>query len=651
VTTSQTKGYTGRSFRLGSHLVDPSTNAIGNARVDPKAMDVLVALAEAAPEVLSAAALLDRVWPNVVVGDNSLYQAIAQLRRALGDQARTPRFIEHVPRRGYRLLVPVESLEQSADNKSNASSSHSVAPLSDAATTAEVGASKSAESLLNRRRLLAVSGVAVVTLVAILAIWSMRGERAIKTVAVFPFENLTGDLMLDEIAQGVSDELRRRLGPISQLRIVSGNSVESPQLLGLGRIEAAALLGTTHMVRGQVQRAGEAISVVVQLEDARGEKLWSGRFQRDQAELLELQTDVNASVVNALVDDLGTEQQALLRQKPTNDARAWELYLRARRFKDRFTLDAVDAAIAQLEEAITRDPGFALAYASLADAHQGRQQMAHLPPEEGLGRAQSYVDEALRLDPRLAEAQTVAAIIRDAWLWDAAGAERMYLRAIELDPNLPEAWEYLTQHYLQFGEWQKARKPAEQVHRLDPLGNFAAVPSISVPLIGYWYSRDRRLLDKALVHVDEAKQLDPRNWNVYMGECMVRFARGEFAQAVEAGRRARQYLEDSKLVEPDLAAALVRTGHREEAEAIVESLEMRASQHYFSPSRLAMAHAALGNIDRSLELLEAAVKDRDWEIFFVIASPPFDAMRSLPRFQRVYRTLGIPEPAQVRDKR
>src|SRR5262245_2762453 len=183
------KGDTEGCFRLGHLLVDPSTNAIGNVRVDPKAMDVLVALAEAAPQVLSSAALLDRVWPNVVVGDNSLFQAIAQLRKALGDQAGTPRFIEHVSRRVCRILVAVEWISKDPYAKSNAPSNGHIEATTDEQREGANGAR--APSLPSKRGRVVWSGVALVVLAVIVVTWSLQREHTIKTVAVFPFENLT----------------------------------------------------------------------------------------------------------------------------------------------------------------------------------------------------------------------------------------------------------------------------------------------------------------------------------------------------------------------------------------------------------------------------------------------------------------------------
>jgi TolB-like protein len=502
-------------------------------------------------------------------------------------------------------------------------------------------------NLTSKIWLIAIAVVLGVAAIQLGALFLRPPSDSPKVIAVFPFSNLTGDSRFDETTAAIGDELRRRLGPVPGLQVIARDSSLSPTLVPLPFQEAAQRLGIAYAVHGQLQRDSDAISVQVRIENSAGAEQWSGRFERDGDHLLDLQSDVNIAVANALVRHLTREQQLLLQERPTANEKAWELYQQAERWNEQFTLGRIEAAISQYDQAIALDPGFARAYAGLAYAYLGKQQMAYLRPRDAFPVAQRYLDQALELDPNLSEAWSLVANIRDQFHWDPQRARALHLRAVELDPNSVIARINLTQHYAQIGSWEEALKAAEQLKKLDPVGHFSNMLISGPYLKAYVLERDPRFIELGLRAIADAKKLDSKLWILNLLECHFLSMRSDFDGAVAAGRRAMNDLDDSLESLPCLAAALHAAGHPGEARELLDTLERQAAERYFHPAEIAYVHAALGNSDAALDLLERAMDERDAWLVELAPFPVFDRLRGLPRFKAVYSVLGVPEPAVV----
>jgi TolB-like protein len=494
----------------------------------------------------------------------------------------------------------------------------------------------------------AVASLTMLGLVTYLNTFEWRPEAdSPRVIAVFPFSNLTSDTALDGVAAGVSDELRRRLGPVPGLRVISRESTESPTLFPLPFQDVADRLGIAFAVHGQLQRSAGEVAVQVRIETAAGNEQWSARFERDVDRLLELQSDVNVAVGNALVTHLTQEQQQLLRAQPTTNEKAWQLFRQANQWNDQWTPQRVKSAIAQFEQAIALDPNFARAYAGLAGAQLARTQTQYLPPKQAYAAAQRYVDQALKLDPNLSEAWSLVAKIREQSQLDASGALPLHLRAIELDPNSVLAQTFLTQYYGTVGEWEKAIEEAQRLQQLDPIGNFSNMLLSAQYLKAYVIERDPRFIDEGLRSIAEAKRLDSELWILNTLECLLLSMRGDFNGAVTAGRRAIADMNDAFEPHPCLATSLWQAGQTKEATEVLATLERQATEHYFHPTQLAYVHATFGNTDTALDLLEKAVEEQDWWLHEVAPYPAFDVLRHLPRFKAIYRKLKMKEPAAL----
>ena len=346
-------------FLLGDHRIDPAGNEVDGIRIERKAMDVLLALVSAAPGVVSVASILERVWPNVVVLDNVVHQAIGQLRKSLADDANAPRFIQTVPRRGYRLIAEVRR-------------ESSVTPLP---LTPALGTPSSDSSATPR----------IVT------------HDDENSICVLPFLNLSGDPSQECFSDGLSAELINQLAMIKELRVIGHTSsfsfktkTEHPRRLG-------AILGVRYLLEGSVRRTGERLRINAQLiECPSGFQLWSERFDRQLVDVLRMQDEIAQAVARAMRVTLRVGDTN--RRRGTSNPTAYEQYLRG---MDRgLGADRFSAQIARLEEAVQLDPEYSDAWAALAFKRARLRFERPYAERHRIDQAVSAAaDRALALDP------------------------------------------------------------------------------------------------------------------------------------------------------------------------------------------------------------------------------------------------------------
>jgi adenylate cyclase len=409
-------------FRLGDHRIKPRSNEIDGQRVDSKAMNVLVCLADTAPDVVSHATLIERVWPGVVVGDNVLHQAITHLRKVLGDDARSPRYIENIPRRGYRLLVDLQ-------------------PESGAIDALDRRGGKTANFRFDSDPLL----------------------------AVLPFDNLSGDAKLAYFSDGMSEEILQTVARTTRIPVVGRTS--SFQFRGAAKVvrRVADELKATHVMDGSVRRSGERVRISAQLiECATQTTLWSGRFERKLSDVFALQDEIARAVAHALC-------VAFTASLPIAaiDPIAFDLYLRARAGPTTYT-GAHDVDL--LEAAVMRDPRLAPAWAALAlslaiEARDAGRTAGALPESvaaDYLRRARQAAEHALTVDPNAALAHAALAALEPV-----CGAfersEAHLRRALAVSPDEPTVLQRMARFCRSVGRHSAAQRFAARAYEIDPL--------------------------------------------------------------------------------------------------------------------------------------------------------------------------------------
>jgi adenylate cyclase len=408
-------------FRLGDHWVTPGANEINDQRIEPKAMDVLVLLADAAPDVVSTTSLLERAWPEVVVGDNVVHQAIARLRKTLGDDARSPRYIEHVPRRGYRLLVT----PQGTEDGEGANGRVAAAPHAN----------------VFRRSLHYVSLVTAIAAMFVVG-WlsyeyrqdsqwrfSSQREDALSTsnarpynsLAVLSFVDLSPDQNHQYFADGVAEEILTALAASRQLTVIARSSSFAFREQNLDIETIAEKLNVRHVLEGSVRLAGGHVRIDVRLVDAAtSAQRWSQVYDGQLADLFALQTDIPRNVAERL------EATVLLTGTPTEgvDPDAYVPYLQARHLLYESDLGKLPEVKALLDQALMRDPSFAPAWLQLAELRHVEMETGRRPWDEAWRLAREAVERAYALEP---DSNVV-----HAWLvWIAMFLDNDLVRAAE----------------------------------------------------------------------------------------------------------------------------------------------------------------------------------------------------------------------------
>ena len=360
---------------VGGRWVEPDANEIDGKRVDGKSIDVLIELAEAAPGVLSVAALLERVWPNLVVVDNVVHQAIAQLRKALGDDARAPRYIQSIPNRGYRLIAQVGGRTAETDR-------------------------------------------------------AARLREA--SVAVLPFVNMSSDVEQEYFSDGICEELMTLLARVPELRVPSRSTVFSYKGKDIKLSDVARELKVAHVLEGSVRKSGESVRITVQLIDARSDAhVWSQTYDRTLDDIFAIQDEICATIVRQL-------KLQLFGKVPTigkTDPEAYAMFLQARQLIYQGGAQDLADSVTLLEQVLAIDPRYAPAWAELGWSYRVQADARLLREHEGYPKARAMLEKALSIDPDNAHAHAHLGSIAKAYDRDLAAAARHIERAVSLDPT------------------------------------------------------------------------------------------------------------------------------------------------------------------------------------------------------------------------
>ncbi len=478
--TLHMKGDTQNGFRLKDWQVYPLRNLLvgppGEIHIEPKVMQVLESLASNPGQVVERDKLLNDLWGGRAFSDEPLTRCIAALRHALGDSPTNPQYIQTIPKSGYRLVCPVESLTHTAEDANG-----DVGELSD---TYE-------GELITRRRRIALPAFLGLILIAVLYVayrialidptespqltveGRTQSEPPIHSIAVLPFVNMSSDPEQEYFSDGISEELLNVLSRIPGLRVVARTS--SFQFKGENRdvIDIGQRLNVAHVLEGSVRKVGLHIRISAQLVDARsGFQLWSETYDREFENIFAVQDEISAAVFMALKEHLGVQIEAAPRVIATANTEAHDAYLRGRYLvvqRELAVEGAVEGAVREFEKAIALDPNYALAHAELAIATLLLSRNAGLTFTEVIARAIPYAERAMALDPTLAEAHAATGLLSSRQ-WKTEEALTHFRQAIRLNPNYSIVYTWmgglLSAH---LGRYKEGFAMKERALRLDPL--------------------------------------------------------------------------------------------------------------------------------------------------------------------------------------
>ena len=462
--------------------------------------------------------------------------------------------------------------------------------------------------------------------------------RQFNSIAVLPFAHLSKDADDEYFCDGLAEELISALAQIDGLKVVARTSAFSFKGKNIDIAKIGAALNVNTILEGSVRKSGDRLRITVQLINvADGYHVWSQKYDREMRDVFEMQDEITAAVVGALRTKLIGEEQkdsmAVLLQElrhHRNDIDAYHLYLRGRFFVNKFTTADAFRSVELFDQAIGLEPGFALAYAGLADAYIMLTEMGPVPPHEAMPKAKEAALKALSLDPDLAEAHSSLGTVLQDYEYDFAGAEREFQRAIELSPNSPIPRQSYGILLTELERHDLAEAQFQKMLEVDPLS-----------VVGNWvYSFClflSRRYDDALARAKATLELDPNFGVAYLTVAFAYQMKGEFDQSVEA------YEKCSEVMGFPQNAAYIRESYAGGWESFLQAMTGADTPMSFSSYIIAVFFATLGDKEGAFAELDASLAKRESHIVMTKSDPRFDSLRDDPRFLEILRAIGFTE--------
>lgn len=467
---------------------------------------------------------------------------------------------------------------------------------------------------------------------------SSRPETSsFQSIAVLPFKPVvtrSGDEVLE---MGMADTLINKLGSMNQIIVRPISAVRRYAGLEQDAVAAGREQRVDIVLDGSIQKSADKIRVTVRLiKVADGSQLWTESFDEKFTDIFAVQDRVSEKVVGLLAVKLTGQEQSLLAKRHTDNAEAYELYLKGRYHLNRLTDDGFTKGREYFQQAIDKDPNYALAYAGLADAYNRLSGFNALAPSAGFPKARAAAVRALELDDRLAEAHTVLGSVNLFYDWDWAGAERGFKRAIEVNPGYADAHQMYGYYLAVMQRHDEAHYEMRRAQELEPL-SLEKLTAIGEVL---YYRRDH---DKAIEQYRKALEMDPNSGFSHWALARAYTEKSMYDDAIASLQKAIALSGDSPDEPASLSYVYARAGKIAEARNVMDELEKRAKRTYISPSVLAVMYAGLGDRDKAFALLDKACDERDGLLVFLKVEPSFDPLRFDARFERLLRRVGLPQ--------
>jgi TolB-like protein/DNA-binding winged helix-turn-helix (wHTH) protein/Flp pilus assembly protein TadD len=625
-------------LRFGVFELDLDTGELrksGRAmRLRPQAAKVLGVLASRPGQLVTREDLQKQLWGQETFVDfeHSINLCIREIRAALGDDASTPRYIETLPRHGYRFIAPIQDTQSATD------------PAVDLQRHASTTTPIIPAPPRSYRPIAMFGAIAAAVLIAAAVTnsgeWRARlfGGTAgpVRAIAVLPLQNLTGDSAQDYFADGMTEALTTDLARMESLQVISRTSTMQYKTAKKSLPVIARELNADAIIEGSVQRSGNRVRVTAQLVRAADDRhLWAETYERDFRDILALQDDVASAIAKQVESRLGGPQPQPLAKAQTISPEGYETYLKANYYLDQFDLQK---SVEYFNQAIKLDPDYAPAYAHMARAYFFMAFFGAVSPKEGWGKVKEAATLAVEKDDRLPEGHGALGLAKLHYDWDFAGADREFKRALELNPNDADIRHDYAHYLMAMGRVVESETESKRAVQLDPMGDALNSCLCWHSFAARDYDRSVRLAEKFLTsQPDDPWELSILGWD-YEQKRMTE-------QAVAKFRRAVEVTKDTPFNSFYLAAlghAYALAGNRPEAGKVLKTLLDRGKKSYVSPFDLALVHAALGEKDEAFALLDKAIAERSTFLVYTKWEPRLDPLRSDPRFKHVLKQIGLP---------
>jgi eukaryotic-like serine/threonine-protein kinase len=516
------------------------------------------------------------------------------------------------------------------------------------ASSAQNAVPESSRSTVRRRKKVfgsAVLGLSIVLVAAIILIGlNIHGLRdylfgrklppQIHSIAVLPLVNVSGDPEEEYFADGVTDELITELAQVGELRVISRTSVMTYKGAKKPLPQIARELGVDAVVDGSVQRSGDKVRINAELIQASTDRLlWAKSYERDLSDILTLQSAIAKAIVDEVQVKVTPQEQVRLVRSQQVNPEAHEAYLAGRFYWNKRTAEGVNKSITYFDQAVAKDPSYALAYAGLADSYHSLPELTTMPIAEAFPQARTAAMKALELDDSLAEPHSALASVIEDYDWDWTGAEQEYKRAIELNPGLSGVRSSYSNLLLELGRLPEALSQAKKAQELDPL---SALTNDNLCGVLY-YSGD---YDQSIIQCRKTLEIDPVSHQAHRHLGQAYTQKKQYEEAISEFKKAIELSHESTEAIAELGYVFGVSGSKHEAQQILQQLAQPVDGH-ISHYRLAIVYMGLGDNEKALDSLESAVKERSPGVVHLKVSPVFVEIRSTRRFQTLLADMGL----------
>jgi serine/threonine-protein kinase len=463
-----------------------------------------------------------------------------------------------------------------------------------------------------------------------------RVSKIIDSLAVLPFENLNRDPEYEYLSDGIAGSLINALATVPKLRVMAQSTVIRYKGRGIDLQAVGRQLNVRAVLTGRMMQSGGSLRIGAELVDvATGSRLWGEQYDRKPGDIFAIQDDISNEISEKLRLKLTRAEKKRLTKRQTDDAEAYRLYLKGRHRWNQWTEDGFYKAIEYFQQAVKKDPSYALAYTGLADSYVLLGWNSFLPPKDAFPKGKMAAMEALRLDPDLGEAHTSLAAVM--WLhdWQWPEAQTEFKRSLALNPAYPTANHWYAEYAITMGRQVEAIERMKKGQELEPL---SPIKNVAVAWALYMDGRN----DDAIEELRRAVDLDPNFPITYWILGLVHRKMGLFELAIAEGEKGVTLSGGSPLLRAALAQTFGTARRREEAIQILDDLTKLAKQKYVASYFFAGIHVGLGEDDRAIEYLEKSYEEHSHWLIYLHIDPGMDALRSNPRFQDLLRRVGLP---------
>jgi TolB-like protein/Tfp pilus assembly protein PilF len=573
------------SYRFDDVVIDCENFRVektGQTRtLTPRAFDVLIFLMERRGRAVEKQELFEQIWKGVFVTDNALTRLIKEIRRAIGDDADAPRYIETVPKRGYRFIAEVTQ-------------------FSDTITT-------SRPAIIER--------------------------RATPVMAVLPFKLFASSNDDEYLGLGMADTLITRLSNVRQIIVRPTSAVLKYAGINQDPVAIGRELRVESVLEGSIRKSGDRLRATMQLvrvED--GRPLWADKFDEKFTEIFAVEDSIAERVAAALALRLSGEEKLLLKKRYTDVVEAHEFYLKGRFHANRFTLENFNKSIESFHRALDIDPDYALVYAGIAEAYWIAADL-YLNPEEAVKQTKEASIKAIAIDDDLAEGHAFLAISRMSYDWDWIASDKGLKRAIELNPAFAPAHQWYGWYLSLVGRHDEAIRKSERAKQLDPF-------SLGINwFLSASYCLARRY-DEAIEKALDLVELEPNFWGGHLSLGICHAYKGEYNESIAAHLKARE-LDSSPMIKGSLAYVYALAGMTGKARAGLDELKTLEKESFVPPFYLALIHMALRENDEAFAYLEKAYEMRDSSLPLLKVDARLDSLRSDPRLTELMLRIGL----------